>query len=337
MFTHFLIKTNCMNHIKLITILLAWLSIQTAAQTSYPKGIYLTIDQVKSKTPERAVDLKVTERTNEQMVSLGGNRYKLEPIGKTVKKKEITQNILAYSDGKDFYLNCNRYHLSKYYTKVISEGEYLIFKSLNKASTADYVSIGKQFGVVGIAIEEGLKLKEEPKLESLYALSQTPYRLLVIDKNKLKALLKSKPELLAQFEREKESNENVYIKYLKLLNGESNINGNPITSDNDIKPTHTNFKCYWDLVSYILEQGKIHSEFPDQNDLNKYLDSIHIVCPNVIDSLRIVSYGVDSCDLRVYKEITQKSDKIVFKNHVDLRIIAAKKDSTFFKVMDFDQ
>ncbi|MGV8093510.1 MAG: DUF6563 family protein [Mangrovibacterium sp.] len=191
-----------------------------AAQTSiYPKGAYMNIDEIKSKSPSKALDLKVIRRTPGDIKMAGGNDYKLDTDDKTIQGKTLRKELWAYSDGDTLYLNCLQYKLQLWYAAVISSGRYLVFKggipADNKMYKSEMQVTAVAFGAIGGAIAEA-KLA---MMRFLYALDLEINTVKMIVPETLKSLLADRPELLEQYKQEQTpEDETVLIKYLTLLN-----------------------------------------------------------------------------------------------------------------------
>ena len=62
---------------------------------SYPKGIYLSVEEINAEKPSIVKELKVEKRTIGEIKMSGGNDYRLAPLDKSVSKKEIKKKFLA--------------------------------------------------------------------------------------------------------------------------------------------------------------------------------------------------------------------------------------------------
>lgn len=201
-------------------LLVLLLTINLVAQTgTYPKGAYMNIDEIRSKSPSKALDLKVVRRTPGDIKMAGGNDYKLDADDKNIQKKTLRKELWAYSDGDTLYINCLQYKLQPWYAAVISNGQYLVFKggipADNKMYKSEMAVTAVAFGAIGGAIA-GAKLA---MMRFLYALDLKTNTVTMVVPETLKALLADHPELLEQYNQEQTpDDETVLIKYLTLLN-----------------------------------------------------------------------------------------------------------------------
>jgi hypothetical protein len=200
-------------------IMVLSLTLNLAAQTgNYPKGAYMGIDEIRSKSPSVALDLNVIKRTPGDIKMAGGNDYKLATDDKTIKRKTLCKELWAYSEGDTLYINCLQYKLQIWYAAVISSGRYLVFKGGIPTDNKKYKSemaVAATFGAIGGAFA-GAKLAMK---RFLYALDLNTNTVKMIIPETLKELLAGRPELLEQYKQEQNpEDETIQIKYLTLLN-----------------------------------------------------------------------------------------------------------------------
>lgn len=195
-------------------------SFSFAQDSSYPKGAYMSFEEIVSRSPSVQIDLGVLKRTKGDIKMVGGNDYKLTSEDKAVKSKFLKKEIWAYSLGDTLYLNCFRYEVQPWYAAVISDGDYLVFRgglSQNSEEQERQMQMGYSFGAIGGALA-GAKLA---LLRFLYAVDKNTHQIITVTPESLRGLLQKNNELLNRFEEEpnKESEE-VLLKYLQLLNGQ---------------------------------------------------------------------------------------------------------------------
>ena len=201
-------------------IMVLFLKLNLAAQTDhYPQGAYMSIDELRGKSPSAALDLKVIKRTPGDIKMSGGNDYKLGTDDKSIKRKTLRKELWAYSDGDTLYINCLQYNLQPWYAAVISRGPYLVFKGGIPMDSKMYKSemqvAAVSFGAIGGAFA-GAKLAMK---RFLYALDLKTNTVKMIIPETLKELLADRPELLEGYKQEQTpENETVQIKYLTMLN-----------------------------------------------------------------------------------------------------------------------
>ena len=143
---------------KLIFLLLVALLVLTqnlAAQQQYPRGIYMSFEEIQNKQPSLS-DSAVVKKRNEFDISMvGGNDYRIKSSDKAIK--EILKcKAWAYSDGDTLYINCRQYKAQSWYAKVLSYGDYLLFDAgmskLTKNENGGAVAAGVMFGALGGAL-----------------------------------------------------------------------------------------------------------------------------------------------------------------------------------------
>jgi hypothetical protein len=211
---------------KLIAFFLCGLilmKIQLSAQDmQFPKGAYMSFQEIISKSPSRQYNLIVERRTKGDIKMNGGNDFKLVSPDNSIAKSILKKEIWAYSLGDTLYLNGFQYKIQPWYADVISDGKYLVFKG----GLSQYVDeqkrqmqMGYMFGAVGGAIQ-GAYLAT---LRFLYVIDKESNKIFTVTPEKMEELLKSNNELLVQFRNEvKKEDEALLIKYLKVLNENSN-------------------------------------------------------------------------------------------------------------------
>lgn len=119
------------------------------AQQKYPKGLYMSIDELVNQTPSIHDEIEIIARTNFDLAMNGGNDYELK--SPTLDKKIIKRKAVAYSDGDTLYLNGKQFISQPWYAKVYRYGDYLVFDGCLSNNTGDVVA-GVLFGAIGGAV-----------------------------------------------------------------------------------------------------------------------------------------------------------------------------------------
>lgn len=202
----------------LLFILLSSAYLIFSQNLSYPEGCYMSYDEIILKTPSQNFNVSIEKRTESDIKMVGGNDYKLISSDEKFKKKILKKEIWAYSDGNDLFLNCIHFYLQPWYTKVISDGKYIVFMAAiptNQAMQSKEMQVGMAFGAVGGAIAgASLALKR-----FLYVLEKESKIVIYIDSESIKPILSENKNLLNEYLNEKSSTwTDTQIKYLKLLN-----------------------------------------------------------------------------------------------------------------------
>ncbi len=200
-----------------LTLLLFGLN--SNSQTNhFPKGAYMTFDEIINKNPSKQLDLQIIKRTMGDIKMNGGNDYKIESNDNTIPKKTLKKEIWAYSLGDTLYINCIQFGMQTWYAPLFSDGKYLVLK----AGLSNYVDeqkkqrgIGYAFGPIG----GGLQGAHLATLRFLYVIDKNTKKAITVTEEKMQELLKDRNDLLSQFDNEnKKDDEQVLVKYLKLLN-----------------------------------------------------------------------------------------------------------------------
>lgn len=205
---------------KKITLILAvlLLSFSATSQEFYPKGSYMSLEELKAKTPNESLDLTVERRTKSDIKMNGGNDYRLISADKAIKGKILKKEILAYSTGDSLFINGLPYKLQTWYSKMISDGKYFVFTAgipMDKTMQTKEMQLGMSFGAIGGSIAgASLAMKR-----FLYILDKETNKVKMIDTEVMSELLREYPELLDQYHSESEKDKiPTQIEYLKILN-----------------------------------------------------------------------------------------------------------------------
>lgn len=188
------------------------------SQGQFPKGCYMNLDELKSKSPGNTCNLQVEKRTTSDIKMVGGNDYKLISPDKSVSKKVIKGEILAYSTGDTLYLNCARFKLQSWYTKIICDGRYFVFWAgipMENSMRDDDMHLEYMLGAIG----GGIAGASNATKRFLYALDIDSNKLYFVNDDFVRDLLTEYPELLEQFNKwASKSDFNSQIYYLNFIN-----------------------------------------------------------------------------------------------------------------------
>lgn len=189
-----------------------------AQQEKYPKGAYMSFEEIVNKTPSKQMDLQVIKRSKMDIKMVGGNDYKLHTEDKSIRKSVLRKEVLAYSTGDTLFLNCLPYKVQPQYAKAISDGNYLVIKaglSSNQKEYKEQMQVAAMFGGIGGALAGA----QMALLRFVYAIDKKNNQIIRITEKSMKEILGQKPELLNQYGAEANTdNEEVLIKYLRLVN-----------------------------------------------------------------------------------------------------------------------
>ena len=90
-------------------------------KTEYPKGVYLSFEEIRSKYPSLMEELEISRRTNAEIKMNGGKDYELFKSDKSISKKIIKQEYYIYSNGDSLYINCIHYKIQSWYAPILSD------------------------------------------------------------------------------------------------------------------------------------------------------------------------------------------------------------------------
>ncbi len=184
----------------------------------YPKGTYMSFEEIIKKSPSSSLNLTLIKRTKGDIKMNGGNDYKLTSTDSSTPKKKIKKEIFAFSKGDTLYLNCYHYRVQKWYAAVVSDRKYLVFKggiSQNQDEYQNQMQMGSAFGAIGGAIS-GAKLAT---MRFAYIIDKKFNTIRTVDSEVLSKLLSKDEKLASQYDNEvNKEDTSVIIEYLKLIN-----------------------------------------------------------------------------------------------------------------------
>lgn len=138
-----------------IVAIIMLLTQNVVAQQQYPRGIYMTFEEIQNRQPSLPDSAKVKKRSGFDISMNGGNDYRIKSSDKAIKKI-LKRKAWAYSNGDTLYINCRQYKVQTWYAKVLSYGDYLLFDAgmskLTKNENGGAVAAGVMFGAIGGAM-----------------------------------------------------------------------------------------------------------------------------------------------------------------------------------------
>ncbi len=182
----------------------------------FPNGIYMTLEQLRKRKPTFDADFTVIRRTQGDIGMNGGNDYEIKSTIDSINKKFIKKTMVAYVRNDSVFINCIHYGIGTWYALSLSHGPFLTFKGCmsSEQSASEVSPYGMMFGAIG----GGLAGASAAKKRFPYVLSLRTGNVKSLNKGYLQERLKEKPNLLNQFntERDQES-EFTLFNYVKLL------------------------------------------------------------------------------------------------------------------------
>jgi hypothetical protein len=181
------------------------------ATEKYPAGCYMGFSELKNQAPSMHCKLLSEKRTGGEKFILGGNDFSLFAADdKCLSKKEIRNEMLAYSDGDRLYLNGWKMHLQGAYAEVVTQGtKFLAF--YGAMTNQEALGTSLMWGIAGGAASAATRY--------LYIIDLKTGNLYYAVQEYFERMLTDFPELKKLYEREtnKESDETM-LKYLNLCN-----------------------------------------------------------------------------------------------------------------------
>ncbi|WP_377764839.1 DUF6563 family protein [Croceitalea marina] len=189
----------------------------------------MNTNEIKQKKPSNNAFLKLEKRTLGEIKMSGGNDYRLTSLDKSISRKEIKKNILAYSSGDTLYINCFKYKAQQWYSPVLNNGRVLLFLGgisqdenlfnyqIQETETSMFWS------KLGGAIGSGIQAAKLAQLRFPYLLDTTNNKIIYLNDFGLEELLSEHNlELLKLYREEKSQNRDsineLILKYVYKLN-----------------------------------------------------------------------------------------------------------------------
>jgi hypothetical protein len=216
---------------RIVVIVCIFICVSASAQDStyaekFPAGVYMTIEQLKNKTPQFNIDLNVIRRTQGDIGFNGGNDYEITSSVDSIKKKFIKKSVYAYVKNDSLFLNCIHQGLSTWYAYCQTKGNFLAFSGGMSDSKA--LSEAAPYGFMFGAIGGGIAAANASKKRFLYVLSLRTGNVRSLTKVYMTERLKEHQTLLEQYNTEvSPDSANVLVKYTNLLNEVTPITSTP--------------------------------------------------------------------------------------------------------------
>ncbi|HKR04606.1 MAG TPA: DUF6563 family protein, partial [Bacteroidia bacterium] len=96
--------------------------------TVYPRGGYINIQEIQTKTPSITDSFRISLRKPNDIIKRGGNDYEADYKKDHVGKWRKENKIYAISTGEHLFLNCAQINLPQGFTNVLDEGPFLLFE-----------------------------------------------------------------------------------------------------------------------------------------------------------------------------------------------------------------
>jgi hypothetical protein len=176
----------------LFTIIII-LSINSYSQNKYPKGIYMTFDEILQNKPSTNYNVALEKRTEGEIKMNGGNDYQLNALDNSTNRGQLKKEVEGYSDGENLYLNCKKLRLYSWYSKVVSDKKYFVFSGALPENYKEYgmelSELSNMFGAVGGALS-GMKLA---MLRFPYILDKSTHKLTLVSSKNINEVFSNDP------------------------------------------------------------------------------------------------------------------------------------------------
>ncbi len=139
-------------------------------KTDYPDGIYMTLAELQDKKPSRPYNLRIVKRTDGNITSFGGNRFKFVSPNASISKREIKRKVFAIAKNGYLYINCLPHRAQKWYARVHKVTDTsLVFEAVMTNKEYAKKSSGYMlFGLAGAAAAAAhIKLAKSPRIYEL--------------------------------------------------------------------------------------------------------------------------------------------------------------------------
>ena len=211
----------------LIIFCIIYFTTSFSQENNYPKGIYMNFDEVINKRPSKDYNVELEKRSVAKIKMNGGNDYQLNSRDKSVKRKVLKKQVYAYSDGNKLYLNCFKHKVQTWYSEILSDQDYFIFKASIPLQTQKFnykikeLTNGKFIGFGGAFT--GMKLA---MLRFPYILNKKTQKVSLITNKNIRDFISSNRVLLSRYEKEPNKNDlDIIMSYIIEWN-ETKIDAN---------------------------------------------------------------------------------------------------------------
>lgn len=178
-----------------------------------PTGIYMSLDEIKTRHPSLNCNLKMRLRHNYDYENGVGGNVMLRATDSCISKGALKMDAWLFSDGVRCYINLERLKLQGFYNPVITMGRFLAFYKNQLTDEVD--KAGAWGGSIGteVAMATGNDYKK------MYVIDTRAAMLFAVDHDYLLKVLKDYPAIKTKYLAEKDpADNNVMGKYLQEMN-----------------------------------------------------------------------------------------------------------------------
>ena len=206
-----------------LAVFLSSPAFEAFAQPVYPAGGYVSLDELRNRQPSVNADFIANLRSEPEKEKDSGNDYYITAPQNGIDAVTIANDLYAVVIKDTVYLNTRALKLPYGYSKALTSGKYLAFKTMfreikkRRLMDKDTPGIGIYLG--DLTGPESVFAKRKPAGTYLLVLDTETAGLYLLDRNYILHLLKNFPDLEYLFSLEPEqSKEETLISYLQKVN-----------------------------------------------------------------------------------------------------------------------
>ncbi len=183
--------------------------------TNFPKGAYLSFDDLNKRVPSVKTNFHVTKRTKSDIYMQRGNDYIIHQNKDSISPKDISKRYLAISTGDSLFVNGKKVGLEQFYCFAIKQGKYImILGSFPKDITSPLLTQAHadsiKFGDQSMGGSGGNKRR------FYYIINKDKIR--ALDKDIMIEYTKEFPQIQSDFLKEAKFDGPTLLKYIDMLN-----------------------------------------------------------------------------------------------------------------------
>ena len=176
----------------------------------YPKGVYMSLRDITEKNPSHQSEVNVERSPKSEDVG-----YLLFSVDNSEKKNFFKKKAYGYSDGEKMYINGRKFKTQDWYSEVLSDGRYIVFKGGALRNDPNVAMAGVMFGAIGA----GIASAKQSKKRYVYAFDKDTGRTTVIHMQSIQKFLEQDSGLLESYMKEENMNApDILIEYMARLN-----------------------------------------------------------------------------------------------------------------------
>lgn len=143
-------------------------------QASFPKGIYMNYDELKSGKSSRAGEFVVERRSSSDIFMVGGNDYKIKSTNDSASKSDIKWSYYAISTGDSVFINGSKFEIGAWYCLLHTDSEYYYFSGgpCTNRQNPMFIQSGSSAAALGGGIVGGIAAGQHALERYLYLIDR---------------------------------------------------------------------------------------------------------------------------------------------------------------------